>query len=320
MENYDLKKLFSETSTRTDSFKTWMDDILSHTLQVLPVDSIEVDEEQVRDYIDEADLVELAESIRKYGLLQPVVVYRVGLKYRLLAGFRRYKAVKNILGEKLIRAYVIPQELVVEKGKEILQYIENIQRVGLTISEEAKVIGNRFKALYCERGLEDSFGDVVDFLRDNFYLWNFERVDERVKEIATVVKNEFNISQNKLVVSLYLWSQPEDVRKTLSSYRFLGVSHYTELLRFGVYGDELLEYAKLIEERNLSVRELKALLKLKKVKRDTKKDLAPEQRIFDSLSRFISRITTNKAIKNNPEVRRRIADYLIEIALRLKGE
>ncbi len=319
MENFDLKKLFLEDgNTRVDSMKTWMDDVLSHTLQVLPVDSIEVDPEQVRDHIDDSELLELAESIKRYGLLQPVVVYKVGLRYRLLAGFRRFRAIKNILGEKLIRAYVIPHNLVIEKGKEILQYIENVQRVGLTIAEEAKVIGGRFKALYTERSYESIFGELKDFLKDNFYLWNFERVDDRIKELVTIVKSEFNITQNKLVVLLYLWCQDDEIRKYLSTLRNVGLSHYTELLRYGIYGEELLEIAKMIEEKNLSVRELKALLKLKKQK-SQRETLSIEDKIFSDLNRYVSKLFKSKAIKDNSELRNKIADYLIDLANRIRG-
>ncbi len=321
MENYDLKKLFLEDGNiRFDSMKTWMDDVLSHTLQVLPVDSIDVDEEQVRDHIDDSELMELAESIKKYGLLQPVVVYKVGLRYKLLAGFRRFKAIKNILGEKLVRAYVIPHNLVIEKGKEILQYIENVQRVDLTIAEEAKVVGLRFKTLYLERSLQSVFGDIKEFLRDNFYLWNFERIDDRIKEIVTIVKSEFNLTQNRLVVLLYLWSQPEEVRKYLATRRNVNLSHYTELLRYGIYGEELVEMARLIEEKGLSVRELKALLRLKKQKRQSEEAQLMEEKIFLNLDKYFGKLVKNKTLRENKEMRLKIADYLVELAKKLREE
>ena len=47
---------------------------------------------QPRIHFDEVKLNELAESIRKYGLIQPIIVRQIGTKYEIIAGERRFKA------------------------------------------------------------------------------------------------------------------------------------------------------------------------------------------------------------------------------------
>lgn len=56
------------------------------------------------------DCTELAQSIEKVGLIQPVSVKRAGDKYRLAAGFRRFVAVSVVLGRHEIEAIVVPED------------------------------------------------------------------------------------------------------------------------------------------------------------------------------------------------------------------
>ncbi|MBR2833654.1 MAG: ParB/RepB/Spo0J family partition protein [Bacilli bacterium] len=88
---------------------------------------------QPRIHFDELKLNELAESIRKYGLIQPIVVRQIGTKYEIIAGERRYKA--SILANK----ESIPAILVTlsDRDSEEIALLENIQREDLTPIEEA---------------------------------------------------------------------------------------------------------------------------------------------------------------------------------------
>jgi ParB family transcriptional regulator, chromosome partitioning protein len=89
---------------------------------------------QPRVYFDEAKLEELASSIREHGVLQPLVVTRVGDRYELIAGERRFQASKKA---GLTKVPVVVREAT-EQTKLELAIIENIQRHNLNPIEEAK--------------------------------------------------------------------------------------------------------------------------------------------------------------------------------------
>lgn len=99
----------------------------------IPNDDILPNRFQPRKYFDEADTLELAESIKEHGILQPIVVRSVGDKYEIIAGERRFKA--NILaGNDSIPAIVSNLD---DKESSEIAVIENIQRQNLTPIEEA---------------------------------------------------------------------------------------------------------------------------------------------------------------------------------------
>ena len=99
----------------------------------LPISSIEPNPYQPRRDFVEAHLNELAESIRSEGLLQPVVVRKVGKNYQLIAGERRWRACQQL------KLKTIPVRLVEasDASSATLSLIENLQREGLNPVEEA---------------------------------------------------------------------------------------------------------------------------------------------------------------------------------------
>jgi len=88
---------------------------------------------QARREITPEQLSELAESIRSEGLLQPIVVRKVGDKYQLIAGERRWRAFQQ-LKIKAIPARVVEAS---NASSAALGLIENLQREGLNPIEEA---------------------------------------------------------------------------------------------------------------------------------------------------------------------------------------
>lgn len=89
---------------------------------------------QPRKNFDETALQELADSIKQNGVLQPILVRKIGGKYQIVAGERRYQASK-LAGLKEIPAVVRDID-----AKEVFQLalIENLQRSDLSPMEEAK--------------------------------------------------------------------------------------------------------------------------------------------------------------------------------------
>jgi ParB family chromosome partitioning protein len=101
--------------------------------QEVPVHLVEPSPYQPRKDIHPEQLKELAESIRAEGLLQPIVVRKVGAKFQLIAGERRWRAFQS-LKLKTIPARVLEAS---NASSAALTLIENLQREGLNPIEEA---------------------------------------------------------------------------------------------------------------------------------------------------------------------------------------
>jgi ParB family chromosome partitioning protein len=97
------------------------------------VAAIEPNPHQPRKAIEPAALTELADSIRAEGLLQPIVVRKLGEKFQLIAGERRWRAFQQ-LKIKTIPARVISAN---DASSASIALIENLQREGLNPMEEA---------------------------------------------------------------------------------------------------------------------------------------------------------------------------------------
>jgi len=93
-----------------------------------------IDEPQhvARSSIDDAALVELAESIQRIGLINPITVRPIGNRYEIVAGHRRYLA-HRILGRPTIMARIVDTST---DEAEAIKIVENIQREQLSYAEE----------------------------------------------------------------------------------------------------------------------------------------------------------------------------------------
>jgi ParB family chromosome partitioning protein len=99
----------------------------------LPVELIEPNPEQPRRIFDPKELERLSDSIRQHGVLQPVVVRRIGSRYQLVVGERRWRATQ-LAGLATIPAVVADVD---EQDRLELALIENVQRHDLNPIELA---------------------------------------------------------------------------------------------------------------------------------------------------------------------------------------
>ena len=116
--------------------KTQKDEFLSSRVRYIPINTVRPNPQQPRRSFDETALRELADSIRAYGILQPLTVRDRGGFYELVAGERRLRAAR-IAGLREVPC------LVAEVGEEdaaLLALIENLQRRNLDYMEEAAAI------------------------------------------------------------------------------------------------------------------------------------------------------------------------------------
>ena len=139
---------------------------------------IEPNKEQARKIFDEESIDELANSIKEYGLIQPIIVTQKGKYYEIVAGERRWRASKRA-GLKEIPAIVREDD---ERRNKEISLIENIQREDLNPIEKARGI----KVLMEEYDLtQQKVADILGKSRSS--IANTVRIlnlDERVIELA----------------------------------------------------------------------------------------------------------------------------------------
>ena len=189
---------------------------------IVRISEVEPNREQPRKKFDEEKLQELSESIKTYGLLQPILVQKRDEYYEIIAGERRWRAaLKAGLKE-------IPVIVGDYSEKEILELslIENIQREDLNPIEEA---------------------EAYKRLMDEFRLGQAE-VAARVSKSRSAVAN-----------SLRLLKLEERVRKMVVDGQ-LSMGHARAILPVED-ADQQYELAQKITEKQLSVRETEKIVK-----------------------------------------------------------
>lgn len=105
----------------------------SERIQKLGLELLEPNPEQPRTVFDEAALQELAASIKRYGVVQPLVASPAGKRYVIIAGERRWRAAK-IAGLKTVPVLVRTSQQLEQLE---LALVENVQRVDLSPLEQA---------------------------------------------------------------------------------------------------------------------------------------------------------------------------------------
>src|SRR5436190_1431402 len=119
---------------------------VSSGLAYIPIEQILPNPYQPRRTFNEASIDELARSVREHGIVQPLVVTRVGDRYKLIAGERRFRAAQKA---GLTSVPVVVKDAL--KSADVLQLalVENIQREDLNPMEEA----NAYHQLHDEFGM-----------------------------------------------------------------------------------------------------------------------------------------------------------------------
>lgn len=144
----------------------------------VPINEVEPNKMQPRKRFDEEALEELAESIKRYGLIQPIIVTKKDNYYEIIAGERRWRASKKA-GLKEIS--VIVREDDERRNKEI-SLIENIQREDLNAVEKAmgiKVLMEEYSLT--QQQMSEILGKSRSAIANTVRILN---LDERVLELA----------------------------------------------------------------------------------------------------------------------------------------
>lgn len=145
---------------------------------VLKINEVEPNREQPRQNFDEDALIELAESIKRYGIIEPLLVKKEDNYYKIVAGERRWRAAK-IAGLK-----EVPVVIKDYSNQEIMEValIENIQREDLNPIEEAQA----YQSLIREYNLkQDEVAERVSKSRAAITnAMRLLKLDERVQQMV----------------------------------------------------------------------------------------------------------------------------------------
>ena len=208
-------------------------------VMTLRLSQIDPNRSQPRQKFEDESLDELADSIRQFGVLQPILVQKKGNRFEIIAGERRWRASRKA---GLTEIPAIVREYSDQETLE-LSLIENIQREDLNPIEEAKAF---------QRLLEE------------FHLRQ-EDLAARVSKSRTAITN-----------SVRLLKLDERVQDMLEQGQ-LSMGHARALIPLEIAEEQYL-IAREIADRHLSVRDVEKLIKSrlsgKKKKKDTKKDAA----------------------------------------------
>lgn len=227
---------------------------------MVKLSEVEPNREQPRKYFDKEAMQELADSIKKYGVIQPLLVEKKEKYYEIIAGERRWRAAK-IAGLKEIP--VVLKELSEQEKMEIA-LIENIQREDLNPIEEAQA----YKRLL-----------------DEFHL--------KQEDVAKSVSK----SRSAITNSMRLLKLDERVQNMVAGEE-LSAGHARALLSISDV-EKQYELAQKIVEKGLSVREVEALLKKKPAKEEKAETNTAEELIYRNFENNLKEIYGTKvSIKN----------------------
>ena len=223
---------------------------------MVKLSKVEPNREQPRKNFDEDSLQELAESLKQFGMLQPILVQNRGDYYEIIAGERRWRAAK-IAGLKEVP--VIVRELTDQELVEI-SLIENIQREDLNPIEEAQA----YKRLLTEFHLKQ------------------DEVAERVSKSRTAVTN-----------SMRLLKLCDEVQKMVVD-DMISTGHARALISIEDPEEQYLIAQKIFDEK-LSVREVEKLVKdLHKPPKPPKEENKTLQAIYQEISERLKQSLSTK--------------------------
>ena len=257
VEKASVKKSNSEQETKEKSEEKKQ---VSSELKV-KISSVEPNRSQPRKKFDEDSLLELAESIKQYGVIQPLLVSDKKDYYEIIAGERRWRAAK-MAGIKEIP--IIIKELTDQQVVEI-SLIENILREDLIPIEEAMA----FKRLIEEFHLKQ------------------DEIAERVSKSRTAVTN-----------SMRLLKLSEKVQQMLID-EMISAGHARAILAVTDEKAQISIATKVFDEK-LSVRETEKLVKryLEPPKQKTVVKNTTEDAIYESLEEKMKGIMGTKVTIN----------------------
>lgn len=227
---------------------------------LVKINQVEPNREQPRKEFDEDSLMELADSIKQFGILQPLLVQKKKDYYEIIAGERRWRAAK-MAGIKEVP--IIVKEYTDQEIVEI-SLIENIQRENLNPIEEAMA----YKRLLEEFNLKQ------------------DEVAERVSKSRTAVTNSMRLLKLSVRVQQMII---DDMISTGHARALLAIDDE----------EQQYQLANRIFDEKLSVRETEKIVKaLKNPKKEIKKEKIERTFVYDNIEEQMKNIIGTKVSVN----------------------
>lgn len=250
MKKEELKKGFSRFVSSAE--RSQIDRIYSRVEEFayLKLDQIIVPEKQIRDRVDESSFSfqSLCESIRLKGILEPLLVLKELRGYRLIAGFRRYQAAKEV-GLKEVPVRILTD--IGERDVVSIQLIENLVREGLSAVEIAEACKLYYEKNYPGRNLAT----------DLFY---YRRKPEALPEgavdtIETLLKI---LGKKSRTISniISLLTLPQEILQKIRKRELSTSAGYFLANYLKKHPEKKQELVELLNQRGFSLKELRQLL------------------------------------------------------------
>jgi ParB family chromosome partitioning protein len=232
---------------------------------------------QPRRYFDPDTLAELADSIRQYGILQPISVRKKGREYELIAGERRLRAAR-MAGLEVVPCLLCDADMF---ESSILALVENLQRhdldyideaegilrliktYGLTQEEAAKKLGKSQSAVANKLRLLKLSPEILYILRESSLSERHARAllrlrsnEERTEVLSRIVNNHLTVAETDALVEVMLCEPPEpqpapapmDKPARRSGERFIVVKDLRIFINTISHGLEMLKRSGLAAE------------------------------------------------------------------------
>ena len=228
----------------------------------VPIDLVAPNPDQPRTNFKKEDLEELSNSIKKNGLLQPILVRKTGDKYQIIAGERRWQACKNIGMQKVpIRVKQADDDETI-----ILALVENIQRSDLNPIEEA---------------------------------YGYRRMMERGKMTQSEVAQAVSKGRSTIANALRLLELPEDAQQLLFEEK-ITAGHARAILSIPTKEGRRKLTDKLVENP-ISVREAESIARLLSGnKKEKAGQREPQPKSYKTVARTLKdTLGTNVKIKSS---------------------
>ena len=262
---------------------------------------------QPRLSFDEDELNELAKSIRQHGIIQPLVLRKVGNKYEIIAGERRYKA-SFIAGLTKVPAVII--DLNDNESAEVA-IVENIQRKNLSALEEAKsykklldrgyltqeelaikmgktqgAISNKLRLLNLSEEVQDALLNNEISERHARSLLKVENKEDQVELLRNIIRERLNVRDtDRLIESL---QREEDLIPVRGYGKTLGGSKNNVIDFDSLFGDiPPVEDVKIpaIEDKVYPEIEMEETLLL-----DDEQDTDKKEKLQEKVKNFIEEL------------------------------
>lgn len=233
-----LGALIPEMSLDKESRVEWQEDSIKH----ISIKKIFANKNQPRKKFRKEGMEELSQSIKKHGVIQPIIVAKNNEKYMIIAGERRWRAAKDAEISEIpciIREYNKLQEIEVA-------LVENLQREDLNVIEEAiayEYIIRKYKTT--QEQLASALGKSRPYLTNTIRLLQLEkrvldlvrsgsissghgrallRIEDSQKQYKlamTIVKKKMNVRRTEELVAIMISKQKQEVKVKVKKDTFV---------------------------------------------------------------------------------------------------